>query len=147
MPTPFCGSFADGGTSLQRNLVNGRWLHYVMKGSPPPPPGHPCPNPAPTSPLAHGLLGRRPDALGNDRFCCLNGFAIKDLDCDGERAASVLSPRPGRAAGRLERGLGQDVFGPDQLCDESGVSHTAGKPRIGRYLAHAGALLMDLLHG
>jgi trehalose/maltose hydrolase-like predicted phosphorylase len=47
----------------------------------------------------------------------------------------------------FERGVADYVIEPFRQMDEFGCTHTASKPKVGPYLAHAGAFLMDLLFG
>lgn len=64
--------------------------------------------------------------------------------------ACVQAARLGdRALSRwyLEKGLGDYVFGAFHLFDEYGQEHTRDKPKVGPYLAHLGAYLMNVLVG
>jgi hypothetical protein len=47
----------------------------------------------------------------------------------------------------FERGVADYVIEPFRQMDEFGCTHTQEKPKVGPYLAHAGAFVMDCLFG
>jgi hypothetical protein len=80
-------------------------------------------------------LERGQDALGWPMIPPLYGVHAARL---GERDLSLEM---------FERGVADYVIEPFLQMDEFGCEKTKNKPKVGPYLAHCGAFIMDLIYG